>query len=65
MTLTVSDSAGNMFLETDRCLHDLEGVAFRQRCVFAFDVEDPEMQVRIFFFFSLWLSTSLNLCLTI
>ena len=52
VTLTVSDSAGTMFLETDRCLHDLEGVASRQRCVFAFDVEDPEMQVRFFFFFS-------------
>lgn len=52
VTLTVSDSAGTMFLETDCCLHDLEGVASRQRCVFAFDVEDPEMQVRFFFFFS-------------
>ena len=51
VTLTVSDSAGTMFLETDCCLHDLEGVASRQRCVFAFDVEDPEMQVRFFFFF--------------
>ena len=45
--LNVNDSAGIMFLETDSCLRDLEGVALRERCVFSFVVEESGMQVII------------------